>query len=529
MEILTVAEMQEVDRRTIADHIPGPQLMEQAGAAVYQWIESELTPGPDVRAQVLCGRGNNGGDGFVVARHLMDAGCEVTLYVFCDVEEINGDARIAFDRLDSPRIVPVSAETTVRFADRLEAGDLVIDALLGTGLKSRLRDPYLSVIRMTNEQRARKGLTVLSVDIPSGIDGDTGEVRGEAIRADATVTIGRPKMGLVFEPGRSHTGRVIVARIGFPEDVVREVSSGRDLPEPAGLGKLIPPRDPAGHKYRSGSVAVLSGSRDFTGAPLLVSDGAFRAGCGMVYLAAPEHLEWRIAGLNPETIFRGFPQTTEGTLALTGLEKILEWTGKARSFVMGPGIGRHPETLELLKGILQETRVPIVIDADALDLFGSEGRYAVREPERCVLTPHEGEMARLTGEEVPRNPSKRMEWARSWARRWCVTLVLKGAPTLVARPDGPVSVNPSGTNALATGGTGDVLAGILGSLLAQGGSPWDASRLGVYIHGRAGELAAADSNPRSVTASDLPLYLGEVYTELESGRTGPAGPPWLGS
>jgi hydroxyethylthiazole kinase-like uncharacterized protein yjeF len=527
METLTVAEMKAVDRRTIDDHVPGPELMERAGTAVFRWLEREFFPAEETRVHVLCGKGNNGGDGFVVGRRLMEAGSRVTFYLVPAVEEIEGDAEVAFGKLSDPEIVRLDEEGRARLLDTVRDGDWIVDGLLGTGIASEVREPFASVIDLVNELRRGRDVLVFAIDIPSGVQGDSGEILGRAIRADATVTIARPKLGLLFHPGRVQTGRLVVATAGFPDDVVREEAGGREVLVPEELARLLPERPPDTYKYRCGSLLVVSGSRRFTGAPLLVARGALRAGSGMVYLAAPDVLDRRLAGLTPETIYRGCESTDEGTLAAGALEEIRAWIDRADALAVGPGIDRHPETLDLAGRLVEESGLPAVIDADALALFEPEGRRKFRNPERLVVTPHAGEMARMTGETAPGAPGERIDWARRWAETWGVTVVLKGGPTLVADPGGTVTVNGSGTNALASGGTGDVLTGILGSLLAQGCPPGEAARLAVYVHGRTGELAASSGSARSVVAGDLPEYMGEAYRELEKGEEVLDCPPWV--
>jgi NAD(P)H-hydrate epimerase len=516
-EILTAKQMKAVDEETIAKYCPSLELMERAGRAVarrLQWMA------PVGDAVFFVGSGNNGGDALVAARCLVEETWPTSLTVFLlkSPEEMSPDARTNYWRL-APLINKGRVEVLrldqegweEQVEEALEQVDVVVDGLLGTGVSGPPRGRLLEVIRAINAS-ARQ---VIAIDIPSGVQGETGEVPGEAVKAHVTVTIGRPKFGLLFHPGRQYVGQLVVEDIGFPPEVVEAHSSGLFLIDEREILERLPRRAPDAHKYRCGAVLVVAGSRAYTGAAALAAEAALRSGCGIVYLAVPESVRSLLETLLVEVITLPLPETDRGTVAPAAWDALEPILGKVRALVVGPGLDRHEETDRFVRDLLQRFPGPAVLDADGLRAFANAPDALAALPRPPVVTPHSGELADLVGERIPEDPRERVEATRRAARRLNTVLLHKGAPTLVGTPDGEVWVNGSGDSALATAGSGDVLSGLLGGLLAQGASPLDAALVAAYVRGRAGERVGEVRGARGVIASDLFDGLGEEWRHLE--------------
>jgi NAD(P)H-hydrate epimerase len=506
MRICGAEEMRAIDRAAIDGlGIPGMQLMERAGAAVAAAVQRRL-----VRPEVLvyCGPGNNGGDGWVAARLLRGRGAAVTVISAAEPTALTGDARGAFEaaeraavpwqRLESPRAEPERAPA------------VIVDALLGTGL-SRPPDVRLTAaIERVNAARAR-GAHVLSVDVPSGLSADTGQPLGPCVQADTTVTFALLKRGLALFPGVALAGVVEVADIGIPAEAVASVPSECELLTEAEVRALVPRLPPDAHKGAAGRVLLVAGSAGKTGAAHLAISGALRGGAGLVTLASrPEVLPVALAG-RPEAMSLALPG--DGPLALPDLDPLVEAALAADALVMGPGIPRGPGTARFLRQLAGRARVPCVLDADALNALADEPDLLASWPVPAVLTPHPGEMGRLSQLSIGEVQRDRIRLAREKARAWGCVVVLKGARTVVADPVEPAAVIPTGNPGMATGGTGDVLAGLCGALLAGGMAPFAAARAAAWIHGRAGDLAARRHGQRGMLARDLAEELGSVWAE----------------
>jgi len=515
MRIATAAQMAEIDRETIAGGMPGLELMENAGREMawqLLWDFPELEPPATVT--VVCGKGNNGGDGLVVARMLEPLGYDVHVLMLAGPDALSPDARTNFDRLP----VSVTRETVPpeRWAgavrERDEASDLIVDAVFGTGIVPPVRGDYAVLFAAVNAGTC----PVLSLDIPSGVCGDGGVVDPVAIHADATVTVGLPKLGLLLPPGRDHAGRLSVVDIGFDEAACARHTDDLHYLLPADYADLLPARASDAHKYDAGTALVLAGSRRFGGAALLAGLGALRSGAGLVTLALPEPHAPAALGFVPEALVRGLPTGATGVLAPLAPETWADLTARQDALAVGPGLGDDPDTDAWLADRLGKVERPLVIDADGLSAFarlGREPRFAHGE---VVLTPHGGELARLAAVAPGALPEDRLQLAPALARRWNAVLVAKGSPTLIAAPDGALAINPTGDDALAHGGTGDVLTGLIGGLLAQGLPAFEAALLGCWLHGRAGELAAAALGSRRVLmAREIADRLGAAFAELE--------------
>jgi NAD(P)H-hydrate epimerase len=519
MLLLTAAEMRAVDRATIAAGTPGATLMERAGRAVAGALESRWGSPLALRVLVLAGGGNNGGDGFVAARALAERGANVTVALCAPRERLAGDARGMFERLDPRRVrieEPADDAALAAAAARLDHWDFVVDALLGTGAEGAPRGLVAAACRLANALRAR-GSRVLAVDLPTGVTSDEGACAPDAVRADATVTFGHPRRGHWLWPGRGMRGALEVADIGLvpPE---RASLSPAELASAAVLARLVPHRDPRAHKGSAGRALLVGGAPGMTGAMVLAARSAARSGAGYVRVAAPASLQDTLAAHLVEPMVVACGEDERRSLNASALPGILAEAELADAVGVGGGLSRRAGAAQLARELATRLPRPLVLDADALTALSPAAEVLVPAlrlaPAPRVLTPHLGEMRRLTGLPAGELEARRIDAARGWAQRWGAVVVLKGAPTVVAAPDGRVSVNPTGSAALATAGTGDVLTGTLVALLAQGRGAWDAARVAVYVHGRAGELAEARVGAPGVLAGDVIESLPRALAEL---------------
>jgi NAD(P)H-hydrate epimerase len=520
MEILTSTEMGAADRRT-AEHfgVPLAELMENAGAAVANFCLRQV-PAAE-RVLVLCGKGNNGGDGFVAARVLAEVGVDAAVLLLGREDEVKGEAAAALTRLraEAPAVAisPVTDEAalaTVRNA--IDSADLLIDAVVGTGFKPPLRGLPAAL----RELVAKSAAPVVAVDLPSGWDADsTAQTAPDAFRADAVVTFTAPKLAHVFGHLTSATfGPVAVAEIGSPAEAI--VSAGNL--SWAGASKAIArqPREVNANKGKYGHVLVVGGSYGTAGAPAMASLAALRAGAGLVTAAVPKSILELVAGVAPELMLAPLREGPEGALSLENLAadgnadglKALLKAKKISVVALGPGLSTKAEAPEFVRSFVADCSLPMVIDADALNAFGGKAELLNGSGRTLVLTPHPGEMARLTGLSVAAVEADRINLARSFATEHKLTLVLKGWRTLIAHPDGRVAVNTSGNPALAKGGSGDILTGIVAAMLAQ--FPNDVARAveaAVYLHGLAADFAARAMDEHTVLATDTLAHLSDAF------------------
>ena len=505
MKAVTAAQMRELDRRTIEAGTPGRVLMERAGKGVVdamlrRWLEYR---GPIL---VLAGKGNNGGDAFVVARHLAQrANSPVTLLLACKKSEIKGDALFHFKKL--PKSVKVVSATSGYF----RSARVIVDGLLGTGLQGEVRSPYRELIEQAN---ACERAAVVAIDIPSGMNADTGEPLGVAIRAGLTVTMGLPKVGLLKPAATNWVGELEVVDIGIPPQFLTETTSDVELVSPSDLAPLFPRRKRTAHKGDFGHLLVLAGSEGYHGAAVLCAEAAARSGAGLVTLGVPRSIYHVVAAQCREVMVRLFADTADGSFSLRALDDMPHWFEECDAVAFGPGLSQNEETKEFVVRILRDCPRPMVVDADGLNaLDGHAESLALRESP-TILTPHPGEMARLIERTTRDVQSDRWGVAHRFARQVGMTVILKGAGTVIAAPHGPLWINMTGGPALAKGGSGDILTGMIGSLLAQGFSPIDASRAGVYLHGRAGDLAAHELGERTALARDVIAKFGDAIQSL---------------
>jgi len=499
MKTVTARQMRNIDRRTIEEAgVPGLRLMERAGEGAAR-MAVDLLGDPEGKTVVhFCGKGNNGGDGFVIARLLSEAGVRPVVYLAGAIDRVEGDARENLDRL---REMDVAIREVGALEDVADPGgaDLIVDALLGTGLSGPVRGLMADLIGLIN----RAGPPVLAVDIPSGVDADSGRILGCAVRADGTATLAFPKRGFYFSPARELVGRLMVVDIGVPDRAAEEERLRTETLETAEMARLIPRRRADAHKGTFGKVLVIAGSVGMTGAAALTSMAALRSGAGMVMLGLPESLN-QIAEIKlTEVMTAPLPETAGRSLSADALERIEELLSWADVTALGPGLSRHPETFDLVHRLLPRLEHPAVVDADGLNAIARDPAVLAKVKAPLVLTPHGGELARLSASEIPLETNDRIEAVRSLAGKYDLVGVFKGAPTLVADPQGALYINTTGNPGMSTAGTGDVLTGMIAGFLAQGLSPIDAARLGVFLHGLAGDVVVERMGEWSLAAGDL--------------------------
>jgi NAD(P)H-hydrate epimerase len=525
MMLLTAKEMRLLDRATIdGGHAPGELLMERAGAGVAEAMERRYGATLGLRVLVLCGTGNNGGDGFVAARYLRHRGAEVHVGVIGETEKIQGDALAQLHRLGED-----GGRARSRSGPRKSCSSSSAGTTSGTLRSMRCSEPARTGRRATSSpgqyrlcaSSTRQARAVIALDLPTGVDADSGAIARRAVRADLTVTFGAPKRGHFLYPARAFVGALEVVDIGLSRTAVTPSAFPVELATAPDMANLLPTRHPRAHKGDVGHVLLVGGSRGLTGAITLAARAATRTGAGYVHVAVPESLLDVIEAKLTEPVKLGMPETSEqslSTLAIAPLRERLESVGVLG---IGCGLSRHPESAELARKLVTEARCPVVLDADGLNAFAGRASELEGAAGPRVLTPHLGEMERLTGVSAAELEEKRIDLAREWAQRWRAVVVLKGAPTVTAAPDGRATVNPTGNPGMATLGMGDVLTGAIAALIAQGLTPYDAARLGVYAHGMAGDLAEGEKGQLGLIASDvleaLPLaLLGLTRVRAES-------------
>ncbi|MBW1698963.1 MAG: NAD(P)H-hydrate dehydratase [Deltaproteobacteria bacterium] len=503
MYLVTADEMREMDRETIETFgLPGRILMENAGRLAARVLMNTFRGLSGRRVGVVAGRGNNGGDGFVVARYLKQKDIPVTVYLLCPRDKVQGDAAANL-KLLSPMAVPVieitdSSDFQAR-QNEMQTMDLWVDAILGTGLKSDVKGFFKEVIEFLNSTNK----PIFSVDIPSGLDSDTGQVRGLCIRSHTTATFAFPKIGHILYPGAAYTGRLEIVDIGIPAHIAESVKPAQYLLTTDRVKSYLMPRKPDAHKGNTGHLLVVSGSTGKTGAAAMTATSAVRAGAGLVTLGVPRRLNPVMESLVVEAMTYPLPDTAQGFLDDSAYDPIMELVSSKRCLALGPGVGTAPETARLVQRIVETCPVPMVIDADGLNNLAGHTDILQKTKAPVVLTPHPGEMARLMDTTAQQIQKDRVQNARDFAVRFNVHLVLKGAATVIAHPEGTVYVNTTGNSGMASGGMGDVLTGLIAGFLTQGYSPEAACHLGVYVHGAAADTLAQKVGPFGYLASEV--------------------------
>lgn len=512
MKFCTAAEMRRLDEKTIKEcGIPGVVLMENAGRGAAVLTREYFGDLTGRGLAVVCGRGNNGGDGFVMARIFHGWGASVRVFLLSNKEKVGGDAKVNMDVVANMglEIVEIANDSDLERLTFSES-DIIVDAILGTGLSSEVRGLYRDVIIKINDSER----PVVSVDVPSGVDSDAGAICGVAVKADLTVTFGLPKIGLLTPPGEDMAGRLEVVDIGIPPHILEEADPGKELLIEESMTGLIEPREKTGHKGRYGHVLIAAGSTGKTGAAAMAASAAARSGAGLVTLAVPASLNPVLEQKLTEVMTEPLAEEMPGFLAAESADRILDLAEGKSVLAIGPGLGARPGAAELVEAVVKKCGLPIVIDADGLNaLVGNTGvlKKARRE---IVLTPHPGEMARLTGKTVAQVQADRLGAAAEFSKRYSVITVLKGYRTIIAEPGGVLYMNTTGGPHMASGGMGDVLTGVIAGLVAQGLSVLDAARLGVYVHGLAADEAAEARGAIGILASDLIDLLPGLLTRF---------------
>ncbi|MBI2090001.1 MAG: NAD(P)H-hydrate dehydratase [Deltaproteobacteria bacterium] len=515
MFVVTAQEMREMDRLTIQEYrVPSLVLMERAGSAVARTLVKSFGRAARRGVLVVTGKGNNGGDGLVVARHLKAKKIPCEVVVLGRADELSQDAAENFHAYRKGRGKVFEAGGSLApLKERLKGKAVLVDAILGTGLKEEVRGIYAEAIKAMNDT----GLPIVAVDLPSGLDSDRGKPLGFTIKAAMTVALGFPKVGEVIYPGLSYVGELVVADIGIDSKAVEAVRPQTEIVEAEEIRRRIPKREPDTHKGTYGHLLVWAGSRGKTGAAILACRAAMRVGAGLVTLAAPRSLNDILAGSMVEVMTEPLREDEHEEPEPLGDEDWRLLLAKKNALLFGPGIGVKDSARNALRWLLRNLDIPWVIDADGLNNLAAEVQRLRSAKSPPVLTPHPGEMARLIGASTTAVNQDRVGVSRSFAREHRCYLVLKGARTVVATPEGQAFINPTGNPGMASGGMGDVLAGILAGLLAQGIGITDALKLGVFLHGYVGDKVARSNGEIGMIASDVLEALPQGLKELGEG------------
>ena len=515
MKVVTAKEMQELDRRAEAEYgVSSLIMMENAGAAAVREMERYFPRLHRSRVGVVCGKGNNGGDGLVVARHLANRGAHVQVLLLAKKDEVKGDAGVNLgiaERAGIPLAEVTTARELQKHREALASADMIVDAILGTGLEGPARGIAADAIHLLNSL----GRPLVALDLPSGLGSDDGGIQDPCIRAALTVTFALPKRSLVLYPAARCAGEVRVVDIGIPRVLLQDSKLPVHLTTQEEVRAALPPRDPEGHKGTYGHVLVLAGSPGKTGAAALCSLGALRVGAGLVTLALPEGLNDVMEIKLTEVMTVGLPETEERTVAFEARDTLLALMEGKRVLALGPGLSTHPETVRLVAALVQAAKIPLVIDADGITALGRQAEVLSKASVPVILTPHPGELSRLLWVSKEEVIEKRIPIAQKVTSTYNVHLVLKGARTVIAEPGGTVHINPTGNPGMATGGVGDVLTGIIAGLVSQGVAPVLAATTGVYLHGLAGDLACRALGPEAMIASDLLEKLPEAIRAVK--------------
>ncbi len=500
--VLTPDEAAALDRETQARGVPAELLMERAGRAVARAAVDLLGGVYGRRAVVVCGKGNNGGDGLVAARHLARRGMQVAVMALESFDDLREPAATNAARLEEATSVRALSFSDLALERELRRADVAIDAIFGTGFRGIPEDAWSDAIVGLNNSL----VPIVAVDIPSGVNGTTGAVDGEAVRADLTVTFGAAKIGAIVLPGADFAGAVRVVDIGFPDDLV---AAETFLMEAVDVARVLPERSVETHKRESGVLVVVAGSRGMTGAVRLIAQAAGRLGTGLIHVAVPEGILSTIQAELVETTFMPLPQTAAGSVSAAALDPVLARLESADALAIGPGLSTDDDTAGFVRELVRACPVPFVLDADGLNAFAGRAEELADRKAEAVLTPHAGEFVRLFGVDGHALAEDRLGYARELAARTGAVTLLKGSRTVVAAPEGPARINPTGGPVLATAGSGDVLTGAIGGLLARGLLPMDAASAGAYLHGLAGIIAGRRLGEGTL-ASDVAAHLPDA-------------------
>jgi len=515
MKVVTSQQMKEIDSQTTARFgVPSMLLMENAGATVADVAQTEFGTKKPV---IVCGKGGNGGDGFVTARHLAMQGIPVRVFLLAPIEDLSGDTRQNFGILAKGFSgfveLHVGANDAVMndLSRAIQNCDLIIDCLLGTGLTNAPEGYIAQAIELINSV----GAPVLSCDIPSGVDGSTAKIPGLAVKAQITCTFGLPKIGHLLFPGALNVGRMMLTNVGFPEVLLSDPDIPTNILTHGDARALFPTRPPNGHKGTFGKVLIVGGSSSFPGAPMLSGLGSIKSGAGITHLIVPETIYPSVAGRYPEIIVTSAKATQNGTFDKSAIDAIMNATSKATCVVFGPGVSRDEGLKPIMSEILGKLDIPVLIDADALSLLAKSPDAVLMRAENCwptIITPHWGEASRFgtVASDLATDP---VSTAKRFAMRFGAVTVLKSARTVIASPKGQITINITGNTSLAKGGSGDVLSGCIAALVSQGLDPYEAGCLGCYMLGKAGEMASSETGEHGVTSTEVAMNLPKTIME----------------
>lgn len=514
MILVSGKEMKEIDRTAIEDFgISGLCLMETAGTGIFQAVQKEIKRNDteDMKVLVICGAGNNGGDGYVVARKLIQQYVSVKVYSTVNPAKLQGDAKVNYQRLMEMDIhVSLLNYKEYRdFEQDVIQSDIIIDAILGTGLSRPISDEIEALFKIINQSSKK----VFSVDIPSGVGAEKGEVYGSAIQAYKTITFQLPKIGCVLYPGAEYVGELNIVDIGIPQKIIDKNHSGIYTIEDKIIKNIIKPRKKELHKGSCGKLIIIAGSKGMAGAAVLTAKSALRCGAGLIKIAVPDSITDILQISVPEAICISLECLDKTQWHSERINAIMSNVSQCNAIAIGPGLGNNNE----IKGLIQDmikTRKPMVIDADGLNAICDDPEGVLEKGSPIIITPHPGEMSRLTGLDIKYINENRIEVTRNFSKKWGIIVVLKGARTTIGLPDGTVFVNTSGNPGMASGGSGDALTGIISSFCAQGIRAQDAAIAGVYIHGRAGDLMAEQYGEHGLCASDLTMGAALAIKEV---------------
>jgi hydroxyethylthiazole kinase-like uncharacterized protein yjeF len=514
MKVVTSQQMREIDRKAIEENkISGLALMENAGLRIFQNLKDIYS---DLRLKkiiIFAGSGNNGGDGFVVARYLYDYGVKVKVFLLTPFHKIKGEARENLNIIDKMGVELIEVETVKleEIQKAIQNSDLIIDAILGTGLQGRVTDLKAEIINLINVANKE----VVAIDVPSGLNADSGKIEGPCIKATHTITLALPKIGLLLFPGARFAGKVKVEDIGIPSYLLKNNKIKTNIVTPEIVKSLLPFRATYSHKGSFGKVLILAGSVGMTGAAYLASEAAMRSGTGIVILGIPRSLNQIMEVKLTEVITLPLAETKKQSLGEDAEETILKLLKDFSVLGIGPGISRELETQRLVSKIIEKSNIPLVIDADAIFALSKDISILKKVKASLVITPHPGEMAKLINKDIDYILDNRLDIAREIAREFGIIVVLKGARTIVANKEGEIYINIGDNSGMATGGTGDVLTGIICSLIAQGADSFSAAIAGVYVHSLAGDLARDIKGERGMIAGDILSQVPQAFLSLE--------------
>jgi NAD(P)H-hydrate epimerase len=515
MKILTSAEMKEIDRKTIEEiGIPGPVLMENAGLQIFRFLQTILPYCDSDKIVIVAGKGNNGGDGLVIARHLWNHGTVPRVILLAGKEEIRGDAALNLQIAEKIGVPITEARTEAEWNTRkklIKEASVIVDAIFGTGLTKPAEGLYAKAIEDINKTGAFK----LAVDIPSGLSSDSFEIIGPAVRADVTVTLAAPKVAHVLPPAEEWVGELVVADISIPPQLFDAPYLKLELTEKQALLRSFQKRKKDSHKGSYGHLFIIAGSVGKTGAAVMAAKAALKTGAGLVTVGTPQSCLPMVARGMVELMTEALAETEEKTISVEALPRAKALVKGKNVLLIGPGISTQSSTADFVADLMPEIKLPVVIDADGLNILSMRPELLKRLPKAAILTPHPGEFARLVGLPLRDAIKGKLELAPAFAREHGVHLVLKGYRTLVCSPDGRTFVNPTGNPGMATGGSGDVLSGMIASFLMQDKDALQAALAAVYLHGLSGDLAAEKMGERALVAGDLIRFLPAALKAME--------------